>query len=111
VDVQTKMAILQSSPKAYNLDKILEPLPIGSTTFAFYFVGIDRRTDAIATSLVYIFDAYLLAATRIKFHWAGRNSLGVTQLTGDFSHVFAPDFTERIDVNTAVEFLQRLVEL
>lgn len=53
----------------------------------------------------------MLAATRIQFHWAGRNSRGVTQLTGEFSHVFTKDYKEQIDEAEAKAYLQRLLEL
>jgi hypothetical protein len=111
IDVKTKMLDLQSSPKGYNVDKVLAKLSSGNVTVAFYFVGVDRAARTIVTSLVSILDSYLLNATRIQFHWAGRNSRGVTQLTGEFSKVFAPGFSEHIDDAEAQAFLIRLLEL
>ena len=40
-DVKTKIMILNSNPKAYNLDKMLEFLANYRSVFMFYFVGID----------------------------------------------------------------------
>ena len=40
-DVKTKIMILSSNPKAYNLDKILEFLSHDKSVFMFYFVGVD----------------------------------------------------------------------
>ena len=40
-DVKTKIMILSSNPKAYNLDKMLEFLANSKSVLMFYFVGID----------------------------------------------------------------------
>src|SRR5665213_758346 len=40
-DVKTKIMVLSSNPKAYNLDKILEFLSTHKSVFMIYFVGID----------------------------------------------------------------------
>lgn len=45
-DVKTKIMILNSNPKAYNLDKMLEFLTTDRSVFMFYFVGIDPRASA-----------------------------------------------------------------
>ena len=40
-DIKTKIMILASAPKGYNIDKILEFLSGDNTVFMIYFVGID----------------------------------------------------------------------
>jgi hypothetical protein len=40
-DVKTKIMILNSNPKAYNIDKMLEFLSTDKSIFMFYFVGLD----------------------------------------------------------------------
>ena len=40
-DVKTKIMILNSNPKAYNLDKMLEFLATDRSVFMFYFVGVE----------------------------------------------------------------------
>lgn len=40
-DVKTKIMILDSNPKAYNLDKMLEFLASERSVFMFYFVGVE----------------------------------------------------------------------
>lgn len=40
-DVKTKILILNSNPKAYNLDKMLEFLSKEKSVFMFYFIGVD----------------------------------------------------------------------
>jgi hypothetical protein len=80
-DVKTKIMVLSSNPKAYNIDKMLEFLSTNDTVFNFYFVGIDPG-KLVGTTLVSIFEPRLLATTRVLHHWAGRNSRGVTQFDG-----------------------------
>jgi hypothetical protein len=111
VDVKTKLMSLSSSPKAYNIDKVLITLSQGSTAFSFFFVGIDQNAQSISTRLVSFLDRTILSATRIQFHWAGRNSRGVTQLTGDLSGLFLPSFREHVDIAEARKFLQGLIDL
>jgi len=111
IDIKTKILNLASSPTAYNIDKLLRELATGRVVFSFFFIGIDVVARNVKTCLVSIFDRTILNSTVVQFHWAGRNSRGVTQLTGDFSSIFDPDFSETIDVPSAVEFLRNLVDL
>ena len=111
VDIKTKILSLVSNPKGYNIDKALKMLASGDTAFSFFFVGIHTESRYVVTCLVSILDETILNATRVQFHWAGRNSRGVTQLTGNLSRVFAPDFSETIDVRHARQFLEGLLDL
>jgi hypothetical protein len=111
VDIKTKILALQSSPKGYNIDKYLQTLALGQTAISFFFLGLDAPNAAIRTAFASTLDYSILAATRIQFHWAGRNSRGVTQLTGDLSFLFKPTFRETIDLPTAEQFLQKLIDL
>ena len=74
-------------------------------------MGINLDMQYVVTCLVSIFDQTILNATRVQFHWAGRNSRGVTQLTGDVSSLFESDFTESIDIDQGRNFLQRLIDI
>lgn len=111
VDVKTKLLNRASSPKGYNIDKFLKLLATGNGLLAFFFVGIDLKEYLLVTRLVSALDDTILMATRIQFHWAGRNSRGVTQLAGDLSPIFADDFKESIHTAKAVAFLQKLINL
>lgn len=110
VDIKTKLLALTSSPKAYNVDKFLRTLAGGNTVFDFFFVGIDVRGRRITTCLVAALDETILIHTRVQFHWAGRGSRGVTQLTGDLSQIFSPEFKEHVDIARAKRFLQSLLQ-
>jgi len=80
-DIKTKLMFLNSNPKAYNIDKMLEFLSKPKSVFLFYFIDIDLERT-LETYLISMFDERVIDNTRIQFHWAGRNSRGVTQLNG-----------------------------
>lgn len=109
IDIKTKLAGRSSNPKAYNLDKMLELLSNGDL-LGFFFVRIDRASGHISSKLLTIFDERILGATRIQHHWAGRNSRGVAQLSGDFATLIDESYQEHIDVGEATDFLSRLLD-
>jgi hypothetical protein len=111
LEIKTKLMDRASSPKAYNVDKALAALGTGQTLVAFCLVGIHVGSGRVTASTVSIFDETVLAATRVQSHWAGRNSRGVTQLTGNLAALFDPAYQERIDVPRAQQFLQGLLSL
>lgn len=111
VDIKTKVLTLQSNPKGFNIDKYLRTLTEGETLISFFFVGIDPNARSVRTGFASTLDETVMNATHVQFHWAGRNSRGVTQLTRDMSAVFAPGFRERVDAAHARVFLQELMEL
>jgi hypothetical protein len=109
-DVKTKIMILSSNPKAYNLDKMLEFLANSRSVFMFYFVGVDPG-KIVNTVLLSMFQEKLLRGTILLKHWSGRNSRGVTQFEGTTINdlIVNPEFA--IDVDEARQFLQRVVAL
>ena len=109
-DVKTKIMILNSNPKAYNLDKMLEFLASSRSVFMFYFVGVDPG-KIVNTALVSMFQQKLLRATILLRHWSGRNSRGVTQFEGKAINdlILSPNLV--IDEGEAVEFLKRVIAL
>jgi len=60
--------------------------------------------------IVSIFDPVVLSATRIQTHWAGRESRGVTQLTGNIAEIFAPHYRPSVEVQGGKAFLTQLIE-
>ncbi len=111
IDVKTKLVGYGSSPKAYNIDKLLKMYADGKTAFCFLYIAIDKQSRNVSSQLLSVLNTTILAATRIQFHWAGRNSRGVTQLTGDLNRVFEPGYREVIDVPAAQTFLTGLIEI
>lgn len=109
-DVKTKILILSSNPKAYNLDKMLEFLANSRSVFMFYFVGVDPG-KIVNTVLVSMFQQKLLRATILLKHWAGRNSRGVTQFEGTTINelINKPEFA--INMDEARQFLERVIAL
>ncbi len=109
-DVKTKVMVLNSNPKAYNIDKMLEFLCKERTVFMFYFVGIDPG-KIVNTVLVSLFQSDILKATILLRHWAGRNSRGVTQLEGKAIHDLIIEPNHDIDEEAASHFLQNLIDM
>ena len=109
-DVKTKIMILNSNPKAYNIDKFLEFLSQSNTVFLFYFIGIDAE-KIVNKVLVSVFQKDLLNFTITLKHWAGRNSRGVTQFVGTAIHELILNPNNDIDRNLASEYLSKLIEL
>lgn len=112
-DIKTKIMILNSNPKAYNLDKILEFLANDKSVFLFYFVGIDTsaKQSVTKTILISMFQKDLMDSTILLKHWAGRNSRGVSQFEGAVIHrlINAPNLN--IEKSEAETYLKRLIDI
>jgi len=109
-DVKTKIMILNSNPKAYNLDKMLEFLSGEQSVFMFYFVGVDPG-KILNTVLVSMFQTDLLKATILLRHWAGRNSRGVSQFEGKVINDLILSPNCQIDEESAKDFLSKVMAL
>jgi len=109
-DVKTKIMILNSNPKAYNLDKMLKFLASDRSVFMFYFVGVDPGR-IVSTVLVSMFQKDLLASTILLRHWAGRNSRGVSQFEGSAINALIEQPNTQIDELKAKAFLSKVIAL
>lgn len=109
-DVKTKIMILASNPKAYNLDKMLEFLGGDRSVFMFYFVGVEPGR-IVSTVLVSMFQTRLLDATILLKHWSGRNSRGVTQFEGRAINHLIEHPEQDIDERRAGVFLEQVIAL
>jgi hypothetical protein len=109
-DVKTKIMILSSNPKAYNLDKMLEFLASNRSVFLFYFIGVDPG-KIVNTVLVSMFQQRLLQSTILLRHWSGRNSRGVTQFEGKAINDLIAMPESAIDEGSAIAFLKRIIDL
>ncbi|MGC8559256.1 MAG: hypothetical protein ACP5O1_01100 [Phycisphaerae bacterium] len=109
-DIKTKVMVLSSNPKAYNLDKMLEYLSHERSVFLIYLIGVKPGT-IVNTVLVSIFQRQLLKATILLKHWFGRNSLGVTQFEGRALNQLITNPEQDIDESKAVAFLEKVIGL
>lgn len=109
-DVKTKIMVLDSNPKAYNLDKVLEFLAAERSVLMFYFVGIDPG-KIVNTVLISMFQERLLDTTILLKHWAGRNSRGVSQFEGKAIRQLILSPQSVISEEKSVRFLQGLLAL
>ena len=111
IDIKTKILELSSNPAGYNIDKMLRVLASGNVALSFLFIGINKNNESVSSRLVSVLDSTILNSTGIQFHWAGRNSRGVTQLSGDLNSILGDDFSEEIDESSAIAFLENLIDL
>lgn len=110
-DVKSKIMYLDSSPKAYNVDKFLETMSEDDSVFLFYFVGIDE-TGLVNCVLCPVYDRRLVEATVFQFHWAGRGTRGVAQFDGRAiaSIIHAGRFVCDIDEDVCRAFIGKMLE-
>ena len=110
-DVKTKIMVLHSNPKAYNIDKLLEFLSENKSVFMFYFIGIEP--DKIVNQiLISMFQKELLDSTILLKHWSGRNSRGVTQFQGEVIHkLLLSPINTKIEQKESEQFLTTLIDL
>lgn len=107
-DIKTKIVVLKSNPKAYNIDKFLDFLSQPHSVFLFYFIGVDT-VKVTNTALVSVFQKELLEGTMCHNHWAGRNSRGVTQFKGTTIDNILSKTSHNIDKNLAIDFLNEMI--
>jgi hypothetical protein len=110
IDVKTKIMVLDSNPKAYNLDKVLEFLATERSVFMFYFVGIEPA-KIVNTVLISMFQEDLLDSTLLLKHWSGRNSRGVSQFEGKTIGRLILSPKSQISNEKAVSFLRKILAL
>ena len=109
-DVKTKIMILNSNPKAYNIDKMLDFLSTDKSVFMFYFVGLDF-TRKVNTTLTSMFQLDLCNTIIILSHWAGRNSRGVTQFEGKIIKNIIMNPNNNINIAEAQRLLNKFIDL
>lgn len=109
-DIKTKVMILNSAPKAYNLDKMLEFLAKGKSVFMFYFVGI-MPNQVVGQVLISMFQDDLRDTTHLLKHWAGRNSRGVSQFSGQTIDTLIKEPNNNIDIVKSQDFLEKIMSL
>ncbi len=109
-DIKTKVVYLDSNPKAYNIDKFLEIMAEGNTIFFVYLIGIDEN-GIMKTVLCSVYHDELTETTVKQFHWAGRNSRGVTQFIGKTLDriLQQKNFINKITVQKARDFIDNLI--
>jgi hypothetical protein len=109
-DVKTKIMVLHSNPKAYNIDKMLEFLSEDDSVFLFYFVGLEP-VRIVNTVLLSMFQEDLMDSTILLKHWAGRNSRGVTQFDGNVIHELIVSPKNNVNEEKAVLFLKNMIDI
>ena len=111
IDIKTKLTHLSSNPKAFNVDKTLQILSDPSQIFCFLILLIDIKENKISSELVPVLSKNFLKMLRVQHHWAGRNSRGVTQISGDIYKLFDTQNTPPIDEEFAKRYLRSLLDI
>lgn len=109
-DIKTKVMVLNSAPKAYNIDKMLEFLAKEKSVFMFYFVGIMPK-QVVGQALISMFQNDLRNTTHLLKHWAGRNSRGVSQFSGQTIDSLIKEPNNDIDIIKSQDFLENIMSL
>ena len=109
-DIKTKVMVLNSAPKAYNLDKMLEFLAKEKSVFMFYFVGVMPK-QVVGQVLISMFQNDLRNTTHLLKHWAGRNSRGVSQFSGQTIDSLIKESNNDIDIIKSQDFLENIMSL
>lgn len=107
-DIKTKIMILNSNPKAYNIDKLLEFLSEEKSVFLFYFIWINED-KSISQSLISIFQTELQQGTLIQHHWCSRASRWETQFNWEVIKKLIRNENNSIDITKSKLFLQQLI--
>ena len=109
-DIKTKVLFLNSNPKAYNIDKLLEFFATDKSVYMIYLIGIDEHKNIIS-KLCSIYDDILIRNTNLIRHWAGRNTRGVAQFIGNgLVELLNEQGTHEINTVNAKQFLLSLIE-
>ena len=109
-DIKTKILYLDSSPKAYNIDKFLEKMSESDSVFLFYFIGIGDD-GTIKTLLCSVYHEELLNASIPQHHWSGRATRGVIQFNGKTIDTMLnrSAFSNVIDIEKATKYIEFLL--
>ncbi len=81
-----------------------------NTIFFIYLIGIDE-IGIMNTALCSVYHDELTETTVKQFHWAGRNSRGVTQFVGETLDKILrqKDFSNKITPQKAKNFIDMLI--
>ena len=109
IDIKSKVTTLNSAPKGYNVDKLLEFLSDPASIYLLYIVSISEG-DNPKTELASIFQKQIMDKTNIQHHWAGINSRGAAQFEGHSLEYFLEDSKIRIEIEKARKFLEKLLD-
>lgn len=111
VDIKTKLTDKGSEPKGYNVDKLLELLSHDNTVFMLYIILVNPVSREIKTKLISVLDEDIIEGTTIQHHWAGRNSRGVAQFSGQILETKTSETEGTLNAQVAHQFLEHLINL
>lgn len=111
IDIKTKLAHLNSSPKAFNIDKTLKILSKNDQIFCFLILVINVERQNIESRLIPILANEFINMLRVQHHWAGRNSRGVTQISGNINALVDKRNSLSFHIESAKSYLKGLLDI
>lgn len=111
IDIKTKLKHLNSAPKAFNIDKTLEILSNEAEIFCFLILVIDVKRQSIKSRLIPILTNEFISMLRVTHHWAGRNSRGATQISGNIDALVDKKNKLSFDLDNSKNFLRKLLDI
>ena len=108
IDIKTKRLARISTPKLFDIDKMLSFLEEPNSVFLFYFIGINKQ-EIVYTSLTSCFQKTLMSSYRKTKKWAGRKRRGHVQCDGGVIKELTHSQDNEIDVEKSEEEIERLI--
>lgn len=109
VDIKARQAGKASSPKAFNVQKLVDHLSAGPGAALFLMVTVDVDQNTVRTNLIHMLHPDLLPLYWHDDRWSGRNSLGTLALRGDVDAVLNAPMRLELDAPAAIARLKALL--
>lgn len=110
VDIKARKAGVPSSPKAVNVQKLVDHLSTGPGAALYFMVTVDVAKGTLSCNLIQMLHPDLLPHYWHDVRWSGRGSLGTLSFKGDLSSVLSEPERLELDPAAAVAKLQALLE-
>ena len=78
---------------------------------SFLILIIDIEKQMIENRLIPVLASEFISMLRVQHHWAGRNSRGVTQISGNIEHLLNKENSLNVNLAAAEKFLQGLLDI
>ncbi|MBL7983187.1 MAG: hypothetical protein JNL52_15405 [Flavobacteriales bacterium] len=99
VDIKARKAGVPSSPKAVNVQKLVDHLSKGPGATLYFMVTVDVASGTLSCNLIQMLHTDLLPHYWHDVRWSGRDSLGTLSFKGDLSSVLSAK--ERLELGPA----------
>ena len=109
VDIKARQVGRGSSPKAFNVQKLVDHLSAGPGAAFYLMVSVDVAKGTVGVSLINMLHKDLLQLYWPDDRWSGRNSLGTIALKGDVGAALNDAMLLELDVPAGIARLKELL--